>query len=253
MNLCASTWSLHRLIPDEIPLFQFPFTCSKLGVPAVEIVENHLLSRGKDYLEKLKNSLVMTNSSLVCLAVNNDFTRKNKGILRKEIDHVKESLEIAAFLGAKVIRINTGTEDKSEEAISRVIEVFKELLPAAEKLNLTMALENHGGISASSDNIVKIIKEANSEFFGSCPDFGNFPQETRYEDLKKVSSFAFHVHAKSYEFDNAGNETAIDYEECIKIFHDAGYDGYLSVEFEGKGDQMEGLKKTIELIRRYIY
>lgn len=252
MKLCASTWSLHRLIPDEIPLLEFPFTCSGMEVSAVEIVENHLFSRNKDHLEKLKNSLFKAKSSLVCLAVNNDFTRQGKSILRKEFDHVKESMEIAAFLGTRVIRINTGTEDKSNKSIPRVIETFKKLLPTAEKFNLQMALENHGGISASSDNILRIIKEINSNFFGSCPDFGNFPSETRYEDLKKVAPFALHVHAKSYEFDKSGNETAIDYEKCIRILHDAGYDGYLSVEFEGKGDQMEGLKKTLNLIRKYL-
>jgi len=67
-----------------------------------------------------------------------------------------------------------------------------------------------------------------------------------------VAPFAAHVHAKTYNFDKEGNETSIDYEKVIEILRETGYDGFLSIEYEGPGDKKQGVEKSFELLRRFL-
>lgn len=82
---------------------------------------------------------------------------------------------------------------------------------------MKLLIENHGGISGNPDNVVRILEEVGSDYLGTCPDFGNFPAEIRYEGLSKLAKYAVVVHAKTYEFDESGEETTIDMKRCIDI------------------------------------
>ena len=73
----------------------------------------------------------------------------------------------------------------------------------------------------------------------------------RVDGLKRLAPYTKLVHAKTYDFDENGEVAEYNFGDCLRIFQDAGYSGYISVEFEGKGDQWEGVKRTIELIKKY--
>lgn len=109
---------------------------------------------------------------------------------------------------------------------------------------------HHGGPSADPDNIVRIVKAVGSDNFSTCPDFGNFASHIRYEGLAKISSYALLAHAKTYKFDERGEETSIDIKKCVDILKKAGFQGYLSIEYEGEDDEYEGVKKTIALLKK---
>jgi len=112
----------------------------------------------------------------------------------------------------------------------------------------TMLIENHGGPSATADQIVRIIEAVDPDWVGSNPDFGNFPPKSRYEELEKLAPYAQNAHAKTHDFTG---EQEIDYPRCFRILKDVGYDGPLCIEFEGQGDAEEGVLKTKALIEKY--
>jgi len=126
------------------------------------------------------------------------------------------------------------------------------LTEEAGKDNIKIVLENHGGLSGDPDIMVRLIKEVSPELLGSQPDFGNFPEEIRYEGIRKITPYAPLVHAKMYEFDEQGEETRLDIKRIIGILEDIGFDAYLAIEFEGPGSDHEGVLKSKALLEKYL-
>jgi hypothetical protein len=87
---------------------------------------------------------------------------------------------------------------------------------------------------------------------GTLPDFGNFPPDTdRYEAVEMLMPFAKAVSAKSYDFDDKGDETLIDYPRMMKVVLDAGYKGFVGIEYEGRRlGETEGIVATKKLLER---
>lgn len=123
-------------------------------------------------------------------------------------------------------------------------------MQSAASYQIPMGIENHWGISSRPENIMKIVREIDSPLLGTCPDFGNFPQDVdRYEGLETLAAKAMHVHAKSRCFGRTGEEKQIDYKRCLQILQKNGYDDTLTVEYEGAGNDLKGCLKTKALIQ----
>ncbi len=135
----------------------------------------------------------------------------------------------------------------------RCVAALRQLRPTLDRLDLQIGIENHWGLSTDPETVVEIIRRVESPRIGTCPDFGNFTAtQDRYAGLQLLAPYAKHVHAKSYQFNGTGEEATIDFARCLKIFRDARYDGAISVEFEGDGDQHLGSQRTRELILRHL-
>jgi sugar phosphate isomerase/epimerase len=256
MEICNSTWSFHRLFEEgAVDAFSFPKECRQFGITALEYVEMHVGGKSREHLDQLIETVKNNGCEIVAVALENDFTHIDAEESSRQIDHVREWMQIAKYLGAKVVRVNTGGHDIADPdaAVIRVVQCLKDLLRTAEETEVSMALENHGGLSSNPKLVERIVNGVDSTYFGTCPDFGNFPPEVdRYEALALLSRYAKHAHAKSFAFDEEGEETRFDFKRIIGILRDAGYNGYLSIEFEGQGDQREGTRRTAELLRRYL-
>lgn len=253
MKLAIASWSLHRQIPTRIPLIQFPGICQEeFGVEAVELNSPFFESTKPAYLSRLRESISKRGMKVVNIAVDlgniahPDHARRNK-----DIEALKEWFTIGKLVDSPSIRVNAGWEESVDEAMmKRVIGSYKELIKEAERMGMNLLIENHGGPSADPDNIVRIVKAVGSNNFGTCPDFGNFAPQIRYEALAKISPYALLAHAKTYKFDESGEEMTIDIKKCVDILKEAKFDGYLSIEYEGEDDEYEGVKKTIALLKK---
>ena len=154
---------------------------------------------------------------------------------------------------AHAFRKNSKIKVRNEALkIRRAIEALHKILPKARQLKIPLVIENHWGISSRPENIVKIINELSSPYLGTCPDFDNFPRKVnRYQGLQILAPNAFHVHAKSLNFDANGEERNIDYQRCLQILKTSGYNDTITVEYEGAGDPIQGCLRTRELILKY--
>lgn len=138
--------------------------------------------------------------------------------------------------------------DKSERAVAALSTV----VPLLSSFRIRLAIENHWGITSQPENIVRIVRAVDSELVGTCPDFGNFPGDVdRYAGLERLASRALHVHAPSARFDHEGEERSIDYGRCLRLLRDRGYDGAITVEYNGGGDDLEGCLRTRDLLLRH--
>ncbi|HEY3280900.1 MAG TPA: sugar phosphate isomerase/epimerase family protein [Armatimonadota bacterium] len=166
-----------------------------------------------------------------------------------------QKLKVAAFLGAPVVRMNLGGLGNDQQdatlGVERVIGAFKRMLPACQDAGVRISMENHGGVSGTAENLIAIIKGTDPKWVGSCLDFGNWPADVRLSSCQKMAPYAFHCHAKATSFNEQGEDPNIDFKTLIGYLKKAKYKGAASIEFEGEGDPIVGVKKTRDLIRRY--
>lgn len=252
MRLVVSTWSLHRAFKQGMSLPEFMEHCAAMDAEGIEIVEIHLPGTDPDTLNRVREQAYELNLPIVCLALVNDLTVAGAQALTAQTAHLAEGMGWANRLGSMIVRVNSGHTREDPEVVPQVVEALRSLAPLSVVLGVAMALENHGGVSSDPASLARIIREVGSPMLGACPDFGNFPTQTRYQALAQVAPLAFHVHAKSYAFDLDGEETTINYKRCLDILKESGYIGALSVEFEGPGDELQETRRTLELLRRHL-
>jgi sugar phosphate isomerase/epimerase len=172
---------------------------------------------------------------------------------------VEKKLRVAKYLGAPVVRIDLGGPGKGvpdEVGVGNCIDSFKRLLPLAKELGIKMTIENHGGCSKTAESILKIIKGSDPEWVGSCLDFMNWPRKPEdihilYESCEALAPFAYHTHAKCLTFKEDGEEATVDYGRILGYLKAAHYKRAISIEFEGPGDPVEGVKKSRDLVIKH--
>lgn len=254
--LACETYSLRNYIREgKYDLISISPLMKELKIRGVALNDMFFESWEKPYLDRIKksakdNSIII--AGVICggnLATNNEEARK------KQIETNVRKMRAAGYLGAPIVRLELGgtgnAEDDGTVGVERVVAAFKELLPLAKELKVKITIENHGGVSAKADWILRIIKDTDPKWVGSCLDFKNWPKDVMYEENAKLASYAYHTHAKAHSFDAEGEETTVDYRRVLQMLMDAKYKGAVSIEFEGPGDQVEGVKKTRDLILKY--
>lgn len=182
------------------------------------------------------------------------------GRLRAVENHYKW-VDIGAFLGCHSVRVNAESSGTWEQQQDLAMDGLRRLSEYAAKQDINVIVENHGGLSSNGEWLSSVIAGVNMDNCGTLPDFGNFrispydsDEEVLYDPYKGIEElmpYAKGVSAKSNDFDEQGNEVRLDYERILKIVKDAGYTGYIGVEYEGtRLSEPEGIRATVELLKR---
>jgi len=170
-------------------------------------------------------------------------------------------VDAAKILGCHSIRVNAAGNGTAEEVKAAAIDGLGRLTAYGQDNGINVIVENHGGYSSDGQWLSSVIAEVASDYCGTLPDFGNFCVEgghgncireyDRYQGVKELMPFAKGVSAKSHDFDEEGNETHTDYERMMKIVKDAGFTGYVGVEYEGDVlSEADGIKATKKLLEK---
>lgn len=281
LKISLAGWSLHRRFLDKespLRLLDFPKVAKEeFGIDAIELNNPFFESTEETYLSELKGAAQEAGVTLVGMAVDQtgDPSSLDEAERLQSIEKIRAWFPVAKSLGLPFFRVNTGGHGRESDAesLKKCIASFSELVKVAEDYGIKLAIENHWGISANPLNIVRIIEEVGSSLLGTLPDFGNFPDDTRpqvfeavkpglpeevtptqirYWGLEVMAPYAIGVHAKMFEFDEEGNDTRIDVARCVGIFKASGFDGYWGIEFEGSGDDHEGVLKSKRLLERLL-
>jgi sugar phosphate isomerase/epimerase len=229
-------------------------TKNDFGIHAVEYVNQFFKDKAEDskYLTELRkitedldvdNVLIMVDGEGP-LGAGTDAKRQ------QTIDNHKKWVTAAKFLGCHSIRVNShGEGANDDEKAANCVKGLRALSTFAEDHDINVIVENHGGLSSNGTWMAKVLKDVGMANCGSLPDFGNFHGYDRYQGISDLMPFAKGVSAKSHDFDENGNETKTDYVKAIKLVLDAGYRGYIGVEYEGgKLSEHEGIKATKALL-----
>ncbi len=211
----------------------------KIGLDGVEMTLYWLPSREPGYLRNLKRIAFSRGLSISCAGISTNFCSPDPRERERMIKTVEEGLRIARELGAPALRVFGGyvPEGYSEEQATRwTVEALSRCITYAEENGVTIALENHGGVTARADNVVRIVESVGSPWLRVNLDLGNY-RESTYEDIAKTVPYAVHIHGKISISEN----TKVDYEKVKRILEDNGYNGFISIEYEEKEDPKIGV------------
>ena len=259
-EISIAEWSLHKsLFGKKISNLDFPVVAKKeFNISAVEYVNQFFKDKAtdKNYLNELKK--ICDNEGVKSLLIMCDGEGKlgdpdkNKRII--SVNNHKRWIEAAKHLGCHSIRVNASSSGSYDDQQKLAADGLSRLSEFASTHGLNVIVENHGGLSSNGQWLSGVMKSVNMKNCGTLPDFGNFrigggKTYDRYKGVKELMPFAKAVSAKSNDFDDNGNEIHTDYHKMMKIVIDAGYRGYVGVEYEGnKLSEYDGIKATKKLL-----
>lgn len=255
-KISLAEWSLHRTLNSgKLTNMQFPETAAKkFGINAVEYVNGFFKDKALDfnYLRELNQRAKDNGVSNILIMVDGEGNMADidKNTRAKAVENHYKWVEAAKFLGCHTIRVNAAGKGTPEEMKNAAIESLGKLSEFGAVHGINVVVENHGGLSSDGAWLSSVLAGVNMKNCGSLPDFGNFYEYDRYQGVTDLMPFAKGVSAKSHEFDADGNETKIDYVRIMKIVKDAGYRGHVGIEYEGKGDEFEGILATKKLLEK---
>jgi sugar phosphate isomerase/epimerase len=262
-KISVAEWSLHREIRNKKSMTNMDFprvAREEFEIDAIEYVNQFFKDKANNlrYLTDLKMQCDDhgVQSLLIMIDGEGRLGDPDKAARAKAVENHHKWVVAAKFLGCHSIRVNAGSGGTYDEQIKLAADGLRSLSEFASLYGLNVIVENHGGLSSNGEWLSSVIKTVELENCGTLPDFGNFnlgggKTYDRYKGVTELMPFAKAVSAKSHEFDDEGNEVRTDYMKMMKIVLDAGYRGYVGIEWEGGGmSEFDGVRKTKELLQR---
>jgi sugar phosphate isomerase/epimerase len=238
--------------PAQLTLEDFITDCAKMGLEGTELTGYYFPANPTpEYLRKIKEITFRLGLDISGTAIRNDFCYPGGPEWYREVQHVKRWVDYADTMGAPVIRIFSGMPHGTSEAEAHRLAVagFEEACDYAGQRGIYLALENHGGLSTKVDDMLALIRDVKSPWFSVNLDTGNFHTEDPYADLEKIAPYATNVQVKVVIPDSKGNKRPSDYRRLAKILSDAGYRGYIVLEYEEAEDPRVACPKHLDEIR----
>jgi len=277
-KISLAEWSFHKSLFDgKMTNLDFPVKAKKdFDISAVEYVNQFFKDKAKDqqYLAELKKRADDNGVTNVLIMIDGEGNLGDADAKArvKAVENHYQWVEAAKYLGCHAIRVNAAGEGSADEVSKSVIESLTTLGTFGKDHGINVIVENHGGYSSNGKWLANVMKQVNMPNVGTLPDFGNFCIERtkptantpeawaatkcleeydRYQGVTELMPYAKGVSGKTHEFDANGNCIETDYSRMLKIVKDAGYTGYIDIEFEGSGvSEDEGVRLTKELLIR---
>ena len=285
MKFAVSSYSLSQLVSKGLKTeLELVSVAKELGFDGIEFAEIHTPDgeNKTEYAKRLKAECERVGVEPVQYSVGADFIYGSDGNLQDEINRLKGEVDVAVALGVKGMRHDaTGgykDEDKKylgfSNALPRIVEGYREVTEYAEKKGIKTMIENHGYFCQDSDRVEAIITGVSHKNFGALIDIGNFlcADENPVTAVSRLASFASYVHTKDFHV-KSGSEFApcdgffttrggnylrgavlghgnVPVYQTLKILKDSGYNGYITLEFEGHEDAMTACEWGLNTLKK---
>ena len=253
------------ILKGDIDPIDFPEVAAGYGIYSIELVNTFYFSKVDDmeYWKTFKKKCDDAGVSvgLIMIDLVGNLADADEAVRLKAVEDHYKWVDIASFLGARAIRVNAGGQGTAEEVAANAVKGLSKLGTYGASKGVNILVENHGGYSSDGSWLSGVMKEIDMESVGTLPDFGNFCIEygqdgckkeyDKYKGIEELMPFAKGVSAKSHNFDENGNETKSDFLKIMKIVKEAGFKGYVGIEYEGKElSEDEGIKATKALLEK---
>ncbi|MGN6136544.1 MAG: sugar phosphate isomerase/epimerase family protein [Aureliella sp.] len=262
MRLSLAAYSMRKYLADSkqakksMDLFDFVDYCFQLGLPGAELTSYYFPEDvDDDYILKLKRHCHLRGVTVSGGAIRNDFCQLDTAKIEKDIEHTQLWTDRYALLGAPAIRIFAGTQPQGqswETTIDRCVAGCQRVSKYAEKKGVWMALENHGGVTAKAEGLLEIVRRVDSPMFGVNFDCGNFRSTSDpYQELEAIAPYAVNAQLK-VDISPNGKREDTDLERVLKILRDAGYSGWVALEYEAAEEPKEAIPRHIEKLQKLL-
>jgi sugar phosphate isomerase/epimerase len=269
-KISLAEWSLNKsLFSKKLDNLDFPAKAKNdYGIDAVEFVNQFFRDKAKDtaYLKELKTRCDDLGVACVLIMIDGEgsLALPEETERAKAVENHYKWIDAAKFLGCHAVRVNARGKGSNEDMQKAMIASLTTLSEYGSKAGIEVVVENHGQASSNGKWLSDIMKAVNSPYCGTLPDLGNFCIQSRFENGKmncleeydrylgtlELMPFAKGVSAKTYAFDEEGNETTIDYRKMLQIVKASGFTGRIGIEYEGRLPEDEGIMATKRLLER---
>jgi len=266
-QISLAEWSLHRAIfSKEIEHLDFAgIAKQRFGISNIEYSDHFFKDHVKNlaYLDEmnLRAGDVGVRQLLIMIDVEGSLGDLDPTKRNKSVENHYKWVEAANRLGCHSIRVNAHGVGSSTEVMKAAVDGLRSLSQFAQDYGLNVIVENHGGFSSDGLWLSSVMKQVDMKNCGTLPDFGNFCLEykedqcvdeyDRYKGVQQLMPYAKAVSAKTFDFDDNGNETSIDFIRMMKIVKDSGYQGFVGIEYEGdRLSEFEGIEASKQLLQK---
>ncbi len=265
-KISLAEWSLNKGIrAGETDHLDFAKIAKRnFGIDAIEYVNQLFTDKSGgsgNYIKEMKNIADGEGvKSLLIMCDGEGFLGDPSNVERsKAVENHYRWVDAAKYLGCHSIRVNAQSKGEYDEQMKLAADGLSSLTEYGAKYNINIIVENHGGLSSNGKWLSGVMDMVNHPHCGTLPDFGNFYLGTwddkgkdwydRYVGVQELMPYAKAVSAKSHEFNDDGNEKETDYYKMMKIVLDAGYRGYVGIEYEGAElSEVDGISATKNLL-----
>ncbi len=283
MKIAVSLYSFGAYVsPDKLGIFGCMDRAKELGFEGIEITDGDLVRSGAD-IHEVGEYAKKIDLPIVAYLFGKDFL-SNKGTqVEEEIRTAKEMIDKAAILGAPLVRHDITHCDLGKKhgiGLDNVIDTLayacRKVTEYARERGVKTTFENHGHFMQEAALCERMINAVDHENFGLTLDIGNFlcADEDPGYSVGKLARYAFHVHAKDFHIKAGGSDfpgegwfrtrgnnflrgAVIGHGDAnvarsIGALKARGYDGWVSLEFEGIEDNLKGIRIGRDNLVRYI-
>ena len=240
-----------------------------MGFDGVEILHRQMEDESNSTLQKLKQRAFRRGIDLCGFSTHQTFVSPDKEVRQKNVAHTIHCIELAYRLGIPTLRVNTGrwgTAKDFDELMANkgieprlpgvsddtgfgwVIDGLQQCLAKAEECGVVLGLENHWGLGRTAAGVNRVVDAVNSPWLQITLDTGNFLEEM-YEQMDAIAPRAVLVQAKTYYGGGTWYTLDLDYPKIAGILRKHNYQGYVSLEFEGKEDPLSAIPKSLARLR----
>ena len=269
--IAVSTYSFWRFKDGmKMPIERCIEEAARLGFEGVDLLLIQFESEEAGYLNGLKRHALINGVDLCCMSTHQGYVYPEKARRQENIDKTIHQIEIAYQLGVPIIRLNTGRWGTSgsfddlmanrgiepvlpghteDEGFEWVIDSIEKCLPKAEQCGVILGLENHWGLARTPEGLLRIVNAIDSPWLQVLLDTGNF-LENPYDKLEQCAPQTVFMQAKTYYGGGLWYTLDLDYDRIARIMKKHGFQGYVSLEFEGNEDWQTAIPKSLARLRR---
>jgi sugar phosphate isomerase/epimerase len=251
-----AAYSYRSLLAGDSPkltLTDFVEDCAKFGLEGTELTSYYFpKSTDEGYLRTLRRQCFRLGLDVSGTAIGNDFGHPPGEKRNAEIARCKQWIDYAEILGAPVIRIFAGHQQKDQteaQAHSLMVAAIEECCEYAGTRGVHLALENHGGPTATAEGLLAFVRDVNSPWFGVNLDSGNFHGDDPYGELAQIAPYALNAQVKVVMSGPEKKKVPADFKRLAKILREAHYRGYVVLEYEEAGDVRAECEKYLDELR----
>jgi sugar phosphate isomerase/epimerase len=243
LKTSLNAYSFSKTLNDQLKgrakgmsLFDLLDFCAELNFDAVDPTGYFFPGYPKvpadKYINDFKRRAFQLGLDISGTGVRNNFASPDKEARAGDVRHIKEWVEVAAKLGAPVLRVFAGPMPDGyawDQVAGWMVENLKECAEYGKQYGVLIGIQNHGDTLKTADDVLKIVKMVDSEWFGVIVDTGYFLSPDPYQDIARVLPFAVNWQIKE-KVDGAAGHSKTDMKRLVKIIREGGYRGYLPIE-----------------------
>ena len=289
MKISVSSYSYSKKMKaGEMTQLDVPRVASEMGIEGIDFTElkpneEPTLQEQLDYAAQIRAEAEKYGMTIVGYTIGANLYQGSAEEDEKEVERLKGQVDVAVALGAKVMRHDVCKKEKLDDGsvvsfakmLPTIAENARKVTEYAASKGIKTCSENHGYVAQDSDRVEALYNAVNHENYGLLIDFGNFAcvDEDSAKAVSRLAAYAVHVHAKDFRFYPYGRVTEekgfctrgcnklvgcaigegdVPVAQCVAIMKRAGYDGFMTIEYEGNEDCIVGIEKGYKNLKKYI-